>query len=293
MQAFNFIILLLVWICAGSGSPARAESLILPDEGFGAGWSKQSPELIFTANDLYGHINGGAELFLEFGFKQLRVQRYQRERQEFSAELYEMENATAALGIYLMKCGRETPIPDLTARHTANAYQIQMVRGNYYIQVINPSGNADIAQTLTDYCRVLLSLIKETKASVDLWTELPTGNRTPGSERIFRGPYALQALFTFGDGDVFLQKGRIFGVSAKYQDGADSRHYEMRIAYPSTAEAEEAFLNFSEHHDAYLIILKKGNGFISFRDYRQKYGSVRLAGERIELAVGLNHEPEK
>ena len=47
---------------------------LLPADGFSGMWKKNGPMKVFTSEDLYGHINGGAEAFLELGFEQLTVQ---------------------------------------------------------------------------------------------------------------------------------------------------------------------------------------------------------------------------
>jgi hypothetical protein len=86
---------------------------ILPDSGFAPGWEKSEALRTFTGQDLFNHIDGGAELFLEFGFVKLSVQAYASGKAELTLNAYEMESSASALGIYLMKMGRETPFAEV------------------------------------------------------------------------------------------------------------------------------------------------------------------------------------
>ena len=60
-------------------------------------------EAIYTPATLSTHINGGAELFLEFGFEEMQLLTSTADEVELTAELYRMRDPEAALGIYLAK----------------------------------------------------------------------------------------------------------------------------------------------------------------------------------------------
>jgi hypothetical protein len=78
-----------------------------------AGWTREDRVHRFVGKDLYGHIDGGAELFYEFGFRDLRVERWTRGDQALVVERYRMEGPPAALGIYLAVGGGGEPIRGL------------------------------------------------------------------------------------------------------------------------------------------------------------------------------------
>ena len=47
----------------------------------------------------------------------------------------------------------------------------------------------------------------------------PPQGMVAGSERLVRGPFGLQSIFTLGDGDVLQLGGRIVGVAEDVRDG--------------------------------------------------------------------------
>ena len=63
---------------------------------------------------------------------------------EIAVELYWMADSTAALGLYLMKCGREKPDPSLPVRHTLHPYQLMFHKGRLYGNLNNLSGTKGV-----------------------------------------------------------------------------------------------------------------------------------------------------
>ena len=127
----------LVTLAMSSAVADAAAQATLPGDGFRPGWKQSGPPRIFVSQDLFNHIDGAAELFLEFGFARLLVQSYGDGMSELTAAVYEMESATAALGIYLMKMGKETPFPEIAARNSSEDAQLTILKGRYFIQIDN------------------------------------------------------------------------------------------------------------------------------------------------------------
>jgi len=107
-----------------AGQTASASSI--PGPGFAAGWDRSGALRTFSGQDLFNQIDGGAELFLEFGFVKLRLQVYARGGSKLTLNAYEMEGPTSALGVYLMKMGRETPFPDVAARNSSEEVIVRL-----------------------------------------------------------------------------------------------------------------------------------------------------------------------
>ncbi len=172
---------------------------------------------VFTSEDLYGHINGGAEAFLELGFEQLTVQKYKDGANELAVEIYRMSDPTSARGIYLSKCGKQTPDPGFKERHTASRQQILWQRHRYYIVLYNTAGGAANAPTLVKTAQAMAPRLPA-DAPVPVLDVLPAAGLVPGSARVIRGPVSLQALYTLGDGDILQLGGKITGAAGDYKD---------------------------------------------------------------------------
>ncbi|MBM4172719.1 MAG: hypothetical protein FJ214_12680, partial [Ignavibacteria bacterium] len=91
----------------------------------------------FDGDALWGYINGGADIFLEYGFDNLFLQEIELKNHVFKIELYKMINPNSAFGIYSVshfKCDNKSDKINLTC---ITPYQIQCAAGDYYISIIN------------------------------------------------------------------------------------------------------------------------------------------------------------
>jgi hypothetical protein len=95
----------------------------------------------FTDASLYGYINGGAELYLEYGFDTLIVTELVCEGRHIKLEAYRMKDPEAAFGIFSVSRFRCSGGAALTEHVCRSAYQLQFSKGPYYVSIINDTGS--------------------------------------------------------------------------------------------------------------------------------------------------------
>ena len=273
--------LLTAFLFSGVGDAAAQN--VLPPSGFVRGWETNGPPRVFIERDLFNHIDGGAELFLEFGFSRLLVQSYVAEKSELVLELYEMTEPAAALGIYLMNAGRESPWPEIPARNSSEDAQIIAIKGRYFLKVDNFEGGPVLRPEMIALTRTVLAKIPDLPLE-NPFSALPDSGRVSGSERLIRGPVGLQPFYTFGEGDILELNGKIFGVLADYQSGSGVRYSRLTVSYPSPETAAAILESLRENHDPYLTAFV-GNDpdRMIFEDFQKKYGQIRRRDSRLEI----------
>jgi hypothetical protein len=287
-------IFLAAALAAAFAAPAPAApvaGVVIPADGFAPGWARSEAPRIFGGNRLFDHIDGGAELFLEFGFESLVLQRYAKGENELVLEVYEMSGPESALGLYLMKCGKETPLAGIAARNSSETAQYTILKGRYFIHVNNPSGGEELVPVMTALAdRALEALPVERPA--ELLAVLPADGLVPGSAILFRGPLGLQSIYTLGEGDVLDQRGIIFGASGAYEHPRLGRHSLILVVYPDPARAAAAFAGLAARLDPYLKVLEKGRARFVFEDFKKEYGLAELKADRVEIRVGMASPPD-
>jgi len=266
--------------------------IVLPGDNFLPGWRKDAKPEIFIKTDLFNHIDGGADLFLEFGFGLVTIQRYKKGSAELTLEMYEMEGPDSALGVYLMKCGRETPLAGIPARNSSESTQATIIKGRYFVLINNFSGGENLLPTMVALAGAALKNIDDELVSKQLFDLLPQKDRIKGSERLVRGPVVLQPFFTFGEGDILQLKGKIFGVVANYQENPDSVFTRFIIPYPDGGRAAAVYQNLLSNLDPYLKILEARDSSFAFIDFREKYGLVEIRGPTLDIRVNLGLRPK-
>ncbi len=282
----RYILTVIIIICC---TCRLAADINLPANNFYPGWLKSDTLHRFSALNLYSHINGGAEIFLELGFQELLVQKYQNKNQELKIEFYQMESPESALGIYLMKMGRETPHPDISSRNTCNQYQYTLVKGDYFVLVYNITGDSTLLPVMTELSLTILNHIEHKK--IKIFNILPTQGMQANTQRIIRGQITLKSIYTFGPRDILNLNGKIFGVSAEYGSQNISDHTTILITYPDSKTCNHAFKNLILNLDSYLVIIKQDRSKLIFKDYESKYGQVTVSENIMKLIVYLKNPP--
>jgi hypothetical protein len=278
-------------VLPGAVALADGDPSLVPPAGFREGWGLSEPLKTFKGAELYGHIDGGAEIFLELGFEALTLQRYRRGDDEVVLEVYRMDDPGAAWGIYLAKCGKETPDPSFSERHTAGRYQLAFVKGRYYVLVTNDAGTPELAKFLLDCGRFVAAAIPaaEPPAALSL---LPKEGLVASSVRLVRGRFGLQAVAgTLGDGDLLLLGGRLTAVAGEYPQDGGGRRTLLLADYPSPESAAAAFAHVHADLDPLLKVLAAGDARLVFRDASGKFGAVTRTGSRLTVDLDLATKP--
>lgn len=269
-------------------SAALADLTLLPADGSVAGCNRSGPPETYPGAELYGLIDGGAEPFLELGFVRATVQRYAFAGQEVSLELYRMRDPGAALGIYLMKCGKETTDPALPMRHTVGRVQLQLVRGDFYLTATGDRAADGLRAALVGLAAVAVS--REPEAATDPLAGLPGDHLVAGSARIVRGAYTLQALVTLGEGDVLqLQEDGVTALAGEYRGGDGPRQLLIQASYASAAAAVRALANVEAGLDPYLTPVLRAPDRLEVRDPKGALTSITREGTCLRVRVELRN----
>ncbi len=283
---------LLAPLLAAAASASAAPPI--PAAGVPDGWAPAGPERVFTGSGLYGHIDGGAEIFFEFGFEEATVQRYAAGGETVEVEAYRMADPEAALGIFLQRCGNrcEPPgsHPGFPAYTTIGRTQLMFARDRVLAVVTADGAGGKARDALPAFAAELAKRLPPDQPP-DPGAALPPG-WTPGSLRLIRGPLALQSIVTLGDGDVLRLGGRLTAAAADYA-GAPGRpaHTLVFAEYADEGAARDAFRRVRGGLDAEIAVLRETTEAFVFRDSAGRFGVAATAGRRLTLRLNLASDP--
>ncbi|GET21359.1 DUF6599 family protein [Prolixibacter denitrificans] len=116
----------------------------------------------YDGGSLWGYMDGGADLYLEYGFQKLTSQAVTCNDITFQVDIFEMNNPLSAFGIYSVnrfrcRVGSDT----LVSNDCLNAYQYQIVAGKYYINIVNQVGSSKATETSLQIGQVFEQKLKE------------------------------------------------------------------------------------------------------------------------------------
>lgn len=110
----------------------------------------------FNNNSLWGYMNGGADLYLEYGFDELSIFSFEYNEEKIKIEIYMMQSNESAFGIYSINHFNCLNLKPPTQYFCSNNYNIQFVKGNYYISIINETGDKETYDFCIDLAKKLL-----------------------------------------------------------------------------------------------------------------------------------------
>lgn len=104
-------------------------------------------ERVFKGKALYGFMNGGSDLFLEYGFEELTALEVKYKGSDFTVEVYKMPSPEDAYGIYSQHTFKCDPADAGKCPDCTSPMQFQTAIGNHYITVVYNSATADAAKS--------------------------------------------------------------------------------------------------------------------------------------------------
>lgn len=97
----------------------------------------------YNGEELWGLINGGADLYLEYGLDKTLLQEVVVDDKNYRVEIYGMNDEDAAFGIYSIRKFNCVKTDTLVEYICITPYQVQAAVGKYYISISNQSGDAN------------------------------------------------------------------------------------------------------------------------------------------------------
>ncbi len=282
------------------------------------GWTRAGEPRVFTREGLYGHIDGGAEIVLQYGFRELAVYAFlpagkttpgegveaAPATKEIVLELYRMESGEAAFGLYSTRLeGGEEGWPGIDADHWMSPGQANLVKGEFLANVL-ASGCTD--EEVGAFLTTLEPKIPgEGTVRPAGMRRLPVKGMVPGSGRYIKGPLAAQnespfleaGFWGFGEGAAEAYSARYGAAPAVSKlilveffraSGAGAATTNAQAARPAAPAdlMENVIAVFSE----YLRDIRRDGDTVEGRNQIGRWFLFRAAGRFAALVLG---EPDK
>ncbi len=295
----------------------RAGDIVRAMDGI-PGWIRTGEPRVFTREGLYGHINGGAEIVLQYGFRELVVHVFEPARdgskeagasgptatKEIVLEIYRMESGEAAFGLYSTRLeGGEHGWPGIDADHWMSPGQANLVKGEYLIDILSSGCSNEEVRGFA--AAVERKIPGPGTVRPPGMSRLPAEGMVRGSGRYIKGPLAAQnespileaGFWGFGEGAAEAYAARYGAAPAVSKliivefvgaPGADEATTGAQAARPAApADLAEKVLSVFEE---YLQDVRQDGEIIEGRNRIGRWFLFRAAGRFAALVLG---EPDE
>jgi hypothetical protein len=280
---FGFLFLLgSLCACAPhQDNPAVDIKTLLPKSGEAGPWRPAGEVEEYAGDDLYIYIDGGAEIFHEYGFVRVVLQDYEGPGEKsLSLEIYQMKEPAGAFGMYSFKTSNAGEALDHGQEGRLEGYYANFWKGPYIATLTGFDESPETVQGILAVGRAAAGKISLTGREPEVLGLLPGPGLMEGGRKYVRGQLGLFNLYPFSPRNIF---GIHEAVMGRYEGG-----YDLFI-FPY-ADQEEAASRFSEGgsllaREPRYIRVEQEEATIRARDDRGTYLTFRLIGSRIVTAL--------
>ncbi|MBN1916405.1 MAG: hypothetical protein JW889_00735 [Verrucomicrobia bacterium] len=232
-------------------APAEGTTLaLLPASNEPKGWILTSPPNRYVGRELYERIDGAADAFFQFEFKEAAFGMYRRGKSLIQLAVYKMGSPDDACGIASLH-------NDVNAEHLVIAREVDatlhgdylyLAKGPYFVVSQHAMyGEAfDVRTGMVELAEAVAARIEAPRSTPAILGLLPEG-AVAGSVRYFRTPMTQGNLFYITYENVLGLRAETFGVAAHYDTVITEagthvgRNALFAITYPTPDDAPRIF----------------------------------------------------
>jgi len=222
-------------------SPVRTIDL-LPAEDELPGWKAGERRTISSARGLYDYMDGGAEIYLDYGFQDLAVGEWTSpDGDPLKVEVYRMGRPKSAYGMFTQDTWGDAA--DVGQGAQIQGGTLRFWKGSYFVRVFMWRGYKENSATIMETGRSVAARIKREGELPALVSVLPVDSRVEGGLHFFHTALTLDAFYYLSDDNPLALSGDTDGVIGEYMLGEDTV-FLIVVSYPDGEGAGAAFENF-------------------------------------------------
>ncbi|KAF0142929.1 MAG: hypothetical protein FD122_195 [Stygiobacter sp.] len=190
----------------------------------------------FGGEALWGIIDGGADIYLEYGFDKLLLQEISWKQTNFRVEFYRMIDPVSAYGIFSvshLKCGKR----DTLSKYVCiTPFQVQCALGRFYISIANDKGTKEAGLLTIKLFGIILSRSKETLFEIPARFSKPELASHLTNLKVIKGSLGFQNGFP-----AWSEKFEQFSKYTVYllpEEAEDDFSYAAIIYFDSAADTK-------------------------------------------------------
>lgn len=285
MRYKKFLLFVFVWVfiwVGGSEGATPIDSLV-PKGDLPKGWALIHGPQTYNKKTLFEHINGQAELYLKYGFRQSVFAIYRDKKKaenQIEVDIYDMGNVVQAFGVFSRFRNEDRPggfgLDSYLDDHSALFY-----KGRYFVLFYATESNPDILKL---FGKLLSSRISDSTPPPKEISFFPKHGLKPGSIQYFPEGLLGHQFLKRGFQGTYEEKVEV-KVEDKNRAKAEDREFKLFLAvFKDFQEASNALKSYKED------LSKKGKvlsgGSIPF-DARALKGEDPYQGKVIILQKGF------
>lgn len=256
--------------------------------------------------DLFLLINGGAEIYHEYGFYRALTTAYEDPTgRKINMEIFEMKDDSAAFGIYSFKTAAGAKMVAVGDEALLEDYYLNMWQGNFLVTLIGFDSGEETVAGLVVLARATAARIKVRGRKPELLALLPPVGLAIGGTTYLSGPLGLFNKLGLFSEDIFGIEEGILGhypdyklLVLTYRTIADRQHWFTHAAFRIGKKAGRESLSLqgdgftfnaspglpvrAKAYRNYIFLVAGGSQERAVSLFEKIESSIRQPGRRVE-----------
>ncbi len=210
------------------------------------GWKVSAKDQIYNRDNLYDYINGGAELYLSFGFKNVISRTYSKSGQpNIIVDIFDMVTSRDAFGVFSIS--RETVDKTFGQGSQYTEGLLLFWKNNYYVSILSSPETAESKKAVFNLARKIEASVPEEGPLPQIVALLPNQSLVRESIRYFRHYIWLNSLYFISSENILHISDKTDAVLAKYGKKGE-RYILLILKYRNNADAKLGYNDFVKYY---------------------------------------------
>jgi len=209
---------------------------LLPEGG--TALSVESEQVIETHKDFYAYINGGAELYLNYGFKILAQRVYLFNGKEIKAEVYDMGEPVNAFGVFSYSTDTVNSPIGQGGQYLSGS--LVFWKDRYFVSIFTHRETPELKDTMRELGNNIAGKIGKKGELPPIFSVIPQRSLVKGSTFYFHHPAWQNKYRYISNNNIFNINEKVHAVLNQYGT-PHNRHYLLLIEYPADRKARRAY----------------------------------------------------
>jgi hypothetical protein len=269
MRASTRLALGLALLSANCILPRKGMDRLFPSTGFEKGWHREGKPRHFGPDNLYEAIDGEADLYLTYGFREMASLLYHWGSPEdtfFVVDVYRMDGPLNAFGLYSGFRHPEYRFQDIGTEGFESEYGLKFHKGEYLVDVKMGDYSEKCRRAAWIVAKEIARRIPAPERPPELLGLLPEEDRVPHTLRLVKRemlnqgflPGGLEARYRIGGAEVTAFLVSFDSTAAASKGFAELRNFHAVTGRSVRAElpGEESFAAETAYHGTALFFRK-------------------------------------
>ena len=206
-------------------------------------WKASGPDAVYDRKTLYEYMDGGAEVYLAFDFREVFVRKYaDAAENEFVLDIYDMGSPAEAFGLF--SCDRQDPEAGIGQGSEYGPGLLRFWRGRYFVS-ITVSGNEDKAEkAVLDLGKAIAPLFGPDGALPEMLVLLPSAGLKADKTSYFHNHVHLSNRYFVSSENILNLDEETECLFAEYDAPGGDTGRMLIVRYPDAGRAKAAASSF-------------------------------------------------